>query len=155
LEGGSRFDQIHQLQLVSQSFVKNVVTQRQASPVNPLKLSPAELGEARIYLGSEALALGLIDAEGGRTDGIQAAAELAGLTDYDVVELPQFLNLLPPAVPTPSPEQALQGMVDSALPGTIYMLDSRIRLPLPSSSILPGGLPPKRSGDLLEAGATP
>jgi protease-4 len=132
-----------------------VAAQRLASPVNPLKLTPEELGEARIYLGSEALALGLIDAEGGRTDGIQAAAELAGLTHYDVVELPQFLNLLPPPLPTPPVEQALQELVDSAPPGTIYMLDSRIRLPLPSGSKLPGGLPSKHSGALLETGTAP
>jgi protease IV len=66
LEGGSRFDQIHQLEVVAQTFVKNVVSQRAASPVNPLKLAAEELSEARIYLGSEALALGLIDAEGAR-----------------------------------------------------------------------------------------
>ncbi len=101
LEGGSRFDQIHQLDLVAQAFIKNVVSQRAASPVNPLKLTPEQLGEARIYLGSEALALGLIDAEGGRADGIQAAADLAGLADYEVVELPQYLNLVPPPLPTP------------------------------------------------------
>jgi protease-4 len=152
LEGGSRFDQIHQLQLVSQAFVQNVVTQRQASAVNPLKISPEELAEARIYLGSEALALGLIDAEGGRTDGIQAAAELAGLADYDVVDLPEFLGLLPISPPA-APENSLQAMVDSAPPGTIYMLDSRIRLPDHSGATRPAGLPRKHSNDILQAGA--
>ena len=106
LEGGSRFDQIHQLESVAQAFVKNVVSQRAASPVNPLKLTAEELGEARIYLGSEALALGLIDAEGGRADGIQAAAELGGVTDFDVVELPQFLNLMPQPQPPQDPQQS-------------------------------------------------
>ena len=147
LEGGSRFDQIHQLDLIAQAFIKNVVSQRAASPVNPLKLTPEQLGEARIYLGSEALALGLIDAEGGRADGIQAAADLAGLADYDVVDLPQYLDLLPPPVPTPAPQQAqqeLQELVDAAPPGTIYMLDSRIRLPGRSKPTLLNSLPAKQ-----------
>ena len=157
LEGGSRFDQIHQLDLVAQAFIKNVVSQRAASPVNPLKLTPEQLGEARIYLGSEALALGLIDAEGGRADGIQAAADLAGLTDYEVVELPQYLNLLPP-LPTPGPQQvqqALQELVDEAPPGTIYMLDSRIRLPSRSKSTLLNSLPAKQATDSVLAGSQP
>lgn len=152
LEGGSRFDQIHQLEMVAQAFVKNVMTQRAASPVNPLKLTAEELGEARIYLGSEALALGLIDAEGGRADGIQAVAELAGLVDFDVVELPQFLNLPPPLPEPQDPQHALQTLVDEAPPGAIYMLDSRIRLPSKSQSALPGNLPSKRDGDAVLAG---
>lgn len=147
LEGGSRFDQIHQLQLVTRAFVSNVAAQREASPVNPLKITPEELGEARLYLGSEALALGLIDAEGGRADGLEAAAELAGLEDYEVVELPEFLGLLPPSEPAPSPEQALQDMVDSAPPGALYMLDSRIRLPERSGATPPAALPSKRGGE--------
>lgn len=147
LEGGSRFDRIHQLDLVAQAFIKNVVSQRAASPVNPLKLAPEELGEARIYLGSEALALGLIDAEGGRADGIQAAADLAGLTNYEVVELPQYLDLLPPLLPTPAPQKALQELVDAAPPGTIFMLDSRIRLPGRSKSTLLNTLPAKQMTD--------
>ena len=143
LEGGSRFDQVHQLDLVAQAFIKNVVSQRAASPVNPLQLTPEQLGEARIYLGSEALALGLIDAEGARADGIQAAADLAGLTDYAVVELPQYLDLTPP-LPTPLPHLALQELVDDAPPGTIYMLDSRIRLPSRSKPTLRNSLPAKQ-----------
>jgi protease-4 len=152
LEGGSRFDQIHQLELVAQAFIENVVSQRTASPVNPLKLTAEELGEARIYLGSEALALGLIDAEGGRADGIQAAANLGGLTDYDVVELPQYLNLMPQPLPSPAPQQALQKMVDEAPPEAIYMLDSRIRLPSKSKSTLLGNLPSKQAGDAVFGG---
>lgn len=144
LEGGSRFEQIHQLDLVARSFVQNVAGQRQASPVNPLKLTPQELGEARLYLGSEALALGLIDAEGGRTDGIEAAAALAGLQNYAVVQLPEFLNLPAPAAPA-NVETALQAMLRQAPPGAIYLLDSRIALPV-------AGDAGKRTGDAVLRG---
>lgn len=151
LEGGSRFDQIHQLDLVAQSFVQNVVSQRSASPVNPLKLTPEELGEARIYLGSEALALGLIDGEGSRSEGISAAAELAGLEDYEVVELRTLLG-----IPAPEPligqNQSTLSLLTNAPVGVILMLDSRI--PLPALDTTPSQLPSKRNGDNFVAGRT-
>ena len=50
LEGGSRFEQIHQLDMVRNAFVANVVAQRTHAEVNPLQLTAAELAEARLYL---------------------------------------------------------------------------------------------------------
>ncbi|MBK8048854.1 MAG: S49 family peptidase [Anaerolineales bacterium] len=144
LEGGSRFDQIHQLQLSADSFVKNVVAQRAASPVNPLKLTPDELAEARIYLGSEALAVGLIDAEGGRTEGIQEAAKLAGIGDYQVIDLAAAYGFGPA---TGAPTDRLQQMVRTAPPGAIFMLDIRISLPEETGSPSSTDLSSKRSRD--------
>src|SRR5690606_5700702 len=91
--GGSRFDQIHQLDLVKEAFVNNIIAQRKNSPVNPLKLDKSTLEEGRLYLGSEAVAVGLADLEGGRSDGILGGAELAGLTNYRVVELDTYLGM--------------------------------------------------------------
>ncbi len=126
LEGGSRFDRIRQLQLVADAFVTHVVAQRAQSTVNPLQLTADEVAEARIYLGSEALALGLIDEEGSRADAIDAAAALAGLTSYQTVDLPARYGYLAPA---PQPiDVAVAQMVANAPPGAIYMLDSRIPL---------------------------
>lgn len=133
LEGGSRFDRIRQVQLVADAFVTHVVAQRAQSPVNPLQLTADEVAEARLYLGSEAQALGLIDAEGSRADAIDAAAELAGLQGHQVVDLPTRYGYVPPR-----PLQidvALARMAASAPPGAIYMLDSRI--PLPGEAALP------------------
>ena len=162
LEGGSRFDQIQQLDLVAQSFLRNVASQRAGSPTNPLKLTLEELGEARLYLGSEALALGLIDGEGGRTDGILLAAELAGLSDYQVVDLPAWLGLLPAAPEGASAnagtatsivaQGGVQQMVQQAPPGTIYMLDSRVALPANALPAALSRLPSKRVGDSLLGG---
>lgn len=165
LEGGSRFEQIQQLDLVAQAFLRNVATQRAASPANPLKLTLEEMGEARLYLGSEALALGLIDGEGGRTDGILAAAELAGLSDYQVIDLPAWLGLLPDAPEdTASAGSAasarrasagivaqggVQQMVQQAPPGTIYMLDSRVALPVETLPPALSRLPSKAAGDVV------
>jgi len=128
LMGGSRFDQIHQLDLVKDAFVGSVVHQRSQAEVNPLKIDAATVAEARIYLGSEALALGLVDYQGGRSDAIVEAAKLAGVTNYTVVELPAYLNLQFTQANT-GLEQSLQTMVRQAPPDTVWMLDSRIALP--------------------------
>jgi protease-4 len=127
LEGGSRFDRIRQLQLVADAFVTHVVAQRAQSAVNPLQLTADEVAEARLYLGSEALALGLIDEEGSRADAIDAAAELAGLTSYRTLDLPTHYGYVQP---TPEPVNvAVDKMAAMAPPGAIFMLDSRIPLP--------------------------
>jgi ClpP class serine protease len=128
LSGGSRFERVQQLDLIKDAFVNNVVFQRQHAAMNPLKLPPAELAEARIYLGSEAAALGLIDAEGSRSDAIEGAAELAGLRDYRVVDLREFLGLEPITAP-PDFDVAVQAMAATAPPDAIFLLDSRIALP--------------------------
>lgn len=128
LMGGSRFEQIHQLDLVKAAFVGNVVHQRSKAEINPLKIDAATVSEARIYLGSEALALGLVDYEGGRSDAITEAAKLAGLSDYSVVELTDYLGMqfTPPAGST---AQALKTLMTQAPPDTVWTLDSRIPLP--------------------------
>jgi len=128
LSGGSRFDQIRQLELVGMAFAGSVVQQRSNAAANPLQIGLQDVAEARIYLGSEAVALGLADFEGGRSDAIAGAAELAGLTDYQVVDLPDRLGLEPPLPAAPSFAAVVQGLFDQALPDTIFLLDSRISL---------------------------
>jgi protease IV len=48
-----------------------------------------EIAEGRVFTGSQALALGLIDTLGGLEDAIAHAAELAELDDYEVRVLPE------------------------------------------------------------------
>ena len=91
--GGSRFDQIYQLELIKEGFVNNVIAQRLNSPVNPLKLDKKTIEEGRLYLGSEAVAVGLVDLEGARSDGIIGAAELAGLRSYRVEPLDAYFGI--------------------------------------------------------------
>lgn len=130
LSGGSRFDQIRQLELVAGSFVGSVVQQRSAAAQNPLIISAETVAEARIYLGSEALAVGMIDAEGGRSDAIEGAAQLAGLRHWQVVDLVDYLGFAPPVAPPEEPVAArARRLVLSAPPDTIFMLDDRIPLP--------------------------
>jgi protease-4 len=128
LMGGSRFEQIHQLDLVKEAFVGNVVHQRAHAEVNSLKIDAKTVAEARIYLGSEALALGLVDYEGGRSDAIAEAAKLAGVSDYDITELTHYLNIQFTRPPGSTAAQ-LKSLMAQALPDTVWMLDSRIALP--------------------------
>lgn len=134
LFGGSRFDRIHQLELVGEAFVNNVVNQRTKSAANPLQMTAAEVAEARIYVGSEAVALGLIDYEGAQTDAILSVANLAGVSDYDVVNLPDYLGISSPfEQPLASRsfgsfESQVQELVSLAPPESIFLLDSRIPL---------------------------
>ncbi|MEM7739522.1 MAG: signal peptide peptidase SppA [Pseudomonadota bacterium] len=51
-------------------------------------LTPEEVnerGQGRVWIGTQALELGLVDEIGGLDDAVDAAAELAGLEDFDVV----------------------------------------------------------------------
>ena len=125
--GGSRFDQIYQLDLIKEGFVNNVIAQRRTSPVNPLTLDKSTIEEGRLYLGSEAVAVGLIDLEGARSDGILGAAEIAGLRRYRVVQLVDYLNFS--FATQPNYMETVAEMTRNAGPDTVFLLDSRIALP--------------------------
>jgi protease-4 len=127
LAGGSRFDQIYQLDLIKEGFVNNVIAQRLTSPVNPLKLDKSTVEEGRLYLGSEAVAVGLVDLEGARSDGILGAAEIAGLRRYRVVQLDAYLSM--PMQLQPNYMETIAELAENATPDTIFLLDSRIPLP--------------------------
>jgi protease-4 len=47
------------------------------------------IGQGRVWSGSDAAGIGLVDAFGGLTDAISQAAELAALEDYRIVERPE------------------------------------------------------------------
>lgn len=132
LAGASRFDQIHQLELLKEAFVGNVVHQRSHATLNPLKVDAAAVAEAKLYQGSEALGIGYIDAEGSRNDAINAAGELAGVTDYDVVDLINYYGFdfrIEYEEPVVSFEDTTVKVFADAPAGAVYFLDSRIPLP--------------------------
>lgn len=132
LAGASRFDQIHQLELLKGAFVGNVVQQRSHAVMNPLKVDATAVAEAKLYQGVEALGIGYIDAEGSRSDAIKAAAELAGMADYDVVDLIDYYGFtfrIEPQEPVVSFADASARLFAKAPADAIYLLDSRIPLP--------------------------
>ena len=81
--GRSRRKALGVLEMVRQEFVEAVMSQRGGR----LLLSEEELSQAQIYVGVESLRYGLIDDIGTRTAAIEKAASLAGLRNYEVVEL--------------------------------------------------------------------
>jgi protease IV len=131
LSGGDRFDQIRQLDLLKDAFVGNVVHQRSQSPQNPLRVDAATVAEARLYVGSEALGLGLIDAEGSVSDAIRTAAELAGVRDYTTQDLLDFFGFefrLEFQEPPLALSDAIARRLAVTPPNAVYFLDSRIPL---------------------------
>ena len=129
LTGGSRFDRVHQLDLVKQAFVSNVVHQRQNAQSNPLKIDAGTVAEARIYLGSEAVAVGLTDFEGSRSDAILGAAELAGIRRYSVANLADLYHVTIGTGASANFQASVKSMVETAPPDAVFLLDSRIPLP--------------------------
>ncbi len=88
--GGSRRKAIGSLETLKQEFVTAVTTQRG----DRLNISEEELSRADVYSGSQCLRYGLIDDIGTRTAAIEKAAKLAGIRNYDVVELHTWLTYL-------------------------------------------------------------
>ena len=68
---------------VKESFIKIVTSERG----DRLRIGPAELSEARLYVGIEAVQLGLVDEIGTDTDAVVKAASLAGISGYDLVDV--------------------------------------------------------------------
>jgi protease-4 len=131
LSGGDRFDQIRQLDLLKDAFVGNVVHQRKLAQLNPLKLDAKAVAEARIYVGSEALGIGYIDAEGSRSDAIAAASELAGVSDYDIQDLLPYFGFkytLEQQAPGADFSQTAAQRLSKAPKDVALFLDSRIPL---------------------------
>ena len=83
LGGGSRRHWIQLADQIKQSFAQAVVAERGER----LRLSSGELLEAKIYAGVEGVRLGLVDEIGGDTQAIQKAADLAGISNYEMVDV--------------------------------------------------------------------
>ena len=90
--GGARKKATTWLQTVTEGFLQAVITQRG----NNLRLSKEELSQAEAYIGVEALRYGLIDKIGSRSAAVEKAASLAGLRNYQEVDINKELDLLVP-----------------------------------------------------------
>ena len=84
--GGSATSVLQKQNLLYFDFRDTVVAERSASP-NPLKLTPAEVSTGEIWVGIEAMEYGLIDNIGSKLDAADAAAEMAGIRNYKLVDL--------------------------------------------------------------------
>ena len=69
-----------------------------------------EIGEGRVWLGRDALRIGLVDALGNLDDAIVKAAELASLNNYTIACYPEkkdFLTELLESMEQPNEEERL------------------------------------------------
>ena len=80
ITGGSARTFIQMAETIKDNFVNTVVAQRG----DKLRITPQEISEARLYLGSEAVRVGLVDAIGTEGDAIAMAALLAGVSNYEI-----------------------------------------------------------------------
>ena len=83
LDGSSRRDWIGTVDQLKSAFAQIVISERG----DRLRISRAELVEARLYSGVDAVRLGLVDEIGSDSDAIQKAADLAGISNYGLVDV--------------------------------------------------------------------
>jgi protease-4 len=94
LTGGSRFDHIRQLELITENFAALVDFQRKQAE-RPLQIDMAVLTQAKIYTGNEGWSLGLVDRIGGLADATESAAALAGIRSYVMVSYDSYQTSAP------------------------------------------------------------
>jgi len=83
LDGSSRRDWVGMVDQLKSAFAQTVISERG----DRLRITRDELVEARIYSGVDAVRLGLADEIGSDGDAIQKAAELAGISNYGLVDV--------------------------------------------------------------------
>ena len=71
------------IEKIYSDFVGKVASGRKMSPV-----SVDSIGQGRVWSGTSALKIGLVDEMGGLKDAIKGAAKLAGIESFSVRELP-------------------------------------------------------------------
>lgn len=82
LSGGPQVEYIRQMEMLKQTFLAAILAQR----ADRLQVDPAVLSRGEIYLGLQAQQMGLIDAIGSQTEAAAAAARLAHVRHYRVVD---------------------------------------------------------------------
>lgn len=83
LTGGSRQHWIALIDVIKDRFAKMVVHERG----DRLLITEEQLLEGKLYAGQDAVSLGLVDAIGYTGDGVEKAAELAGIGRYGIVDV--------------------------------------------------------------------
>ncbi len=82
LSGGSQVEAIRQMEMLKETFLAAILAQR----ADRLQVGAEVLSRGEIYLGLQAQQMGLIDQVGSQGDAIEAAARMAKLRDYVVVD---------------------------------------------------------------------
>ncbi|HEX9675147.1 MAG TPA: S49 family peptidase [Anaerolineales bacterium] len=93
LFGSSRDAQLRSMEAIKQAFLQAV----QLGRGERLQIGPQRLLTGEIWLGTEALRMGLVDEVGSVSQSVEKAADLARVAHYRVVDLRQLAEL-PPSV---------------------------------------------------------
>jgi protease-4 len=123
LTGGTATEWTRQMETLKNLFVAAVTAQR----ADRLTVPVEQLTRGEIYLGLQAKGIGLVDALGSRADAIAAAAQMAGLRNYEVVdrtpELPESdLSFLLGSTDTqPAEADAAPPKRERLAPGIYYL----------------------------------
>ena len=83
LSGSTRREWIGMVDLLKQSFAQMVITERG----DRLRITEEQLLEGRLYAGVEAVQLGLADAIGNDSDAVEKVADMAGISNYELVDI--------------------------------------------------------------------
>lgn len=90
LSGSSRRDWVATLDRLNEAFIEMAVRERG----DRLKISRDELADGRLYAGMDAVRLGLADEIGSDSQAFEKAAELAGIANYELVNVNVEVNRL-------------------------------------------------------------
>jgi protease-4 len=131
LTGSNRDEFLRNIEGIRQEFVETVFAHRGER----MQLSRAELSQGLLYTGRQAAELGLIDHIGTQSDAVKAAAEMAGIANYQTedLELRVWEEQYGSLVQAESEEVDWIGVADPmtgerSLPYGIYLLyDVRLR----------------------------
>ena len=82
-QGSTRREWTGMVDQLKSAFAQIVISER----AGRLRISEDELVQGRIYSGLDAVRLGLVDEIGGEIDAFRKAAELAGISRYDTVDV--------------------------------------------------------------------
>ncbi len=91
-QGVTRRDWAYQAKEAFQTFLSSVIKERGSK----LSISREDLSSGGIYIGVEGLRSGLVDRLGSTEDAIQAAASLAGVRRYSVLDVNEELGVAEP-----------------------------------------------------------
>jgi len=91
LFGSSRDAQLRSMEAIKQAFLQAV----QLGRGERLQIGPQRLLTGEIWLGTEALRMGLVDEIGSISQSVERAADLARVAHYRVVDLRQLAELPP------------------------------------------------------------
>lgn len=83
ISGFTRDEWISTLDELKDSFAHIVLSERGSE----LRITEEELVEAKVYTGLRAVRLGLVDELGGDSDAFRKAAEMAGISNYGLVDV--------------------------------------------------------------------